>query len=118
MTKEPKFKVGDWLRVPKHKHIFQFTSTFKEDDIEFIADGYDEIYGQQGWTIDEVELWKPNVGEWCWFSGGCYGIPTVLKFLKQNSDTRYYGYLHDKFDLKVFSHCEPFIGELPSFIKD
>lgn len=98
------FKVGDWVRTP-NRDIFQI-----KHEIEL-----------SGWEITlggKAELWEPRAGEWCWFAGGCYGIPTVLRFLKRNSDTRYYGYLRDKFDFRVFSHCEPFIGELPSFLKE
>ena len=99
------FKVGDWVRVPKHKHIFQFTSTFEEDGIEYIADGYDDIYGQQGWTIDEVELWEPQVGEWI-----------VRKFTGNKAIIMQY--TTEERIIGKNPIVEPFIGTLPSFLKD
>mgnify|MGYP001773556401 CR=1 FL=1 len=106
------FKVGDWIRVPKHNHIFQFTSTFIEEGIEYISDGYDDIFGQQGWTIDEVEPWEPHEDEWCWYG---YELVQVLdstnlnliKICRQKSTS---------YEEINSSRLEPFIGKLPSFI--
>ena len=75
------------------------------------------------------ELWQPEVGEWCWFWNKCMDIdqsPRLAQFhliveeLQEPMDfpafyqTKYktikLGYLYD--------FCEPFIGQLPTFIKD
>lgn len=106
------FKAGDWIRVPNHNHIFQFTSTFTENGIEYMSDGYEDIFGQQGWTIDEVEPWEPKEGEWCWYG---YEIVQVIdnsnpiKVCRQESDS---------YEEVSVDKLEPFKGELPSFIKD
>ena len=111
------FKTGDWVRVPRDKHIFQFTSTFTNDGIKYIADGYDDFYDQQGWAEDEVELWKPQQGEWCWFKS-IQSFPVLVQFTGETFNDQ----------LKFKTHCgniwltpdeiEPCLGTLPSFIKE
>ena len=78
---------------------------------------------------DEVQLWQPKVGEWCWFWNKCMDIdqsPRLAQFhliveeLQKPMDfPAFYqikykatklGYLYD--------FCEPFIGQLPTHLKD
>lgn len=58
--------------------------------------------------------WAPEVGEWCWFWNAQAQAPVLGKFLK------YDGRLMPFFTMAndCFIFCEPFIGELPSHLKD
>lgn len=131
MNKEliTKYKVGDWIRAPKHNHIFQFSSTFIEEGIEYISDGYDDIYGQQGWTIDEVELWKPQSGEWVWINTREDTLPFIaclITQIKVDNTLVFTDYSYTtrgkRKDILIHPNelisLEPFIGELPSFLKE
>ena len=118
------FKVGDWVRVPKYNRIFEFVSTFTEDDTEYISDGYDEMHGPQGWAIDEVELWIPQPGEYVWFWK--MHNKELLYMFGKFSHHNQFGYTINEDDngsifsskLRYWDNCEPFINSLPSFIKD
>ena len=88
-------KVGDWL-VFEGKELFKAS---KEDLVSLVG--------------CDLELWEPKEGEWCWFTMSDGSKPLFGQFSgmykdKFTWDNRYY-----------FSDaCEPFIGELPSYIKD
>jgi hypothetical protein len=63
--------------------------------------------------------WQPQLGEWCWFwnvLNGAYEIPVLRKFVKMTEEGFY---LADNIVCDwAYTNCEPFIGELPSFIKE
>lgn len=99
-------KVGDWVRN-NNNEIFQL----------------EELHMWQKDLYSLVKLWRPAVGEWCWFDKNKLG-----KFWKKQG-TRNYWTLSDfvsisektkipSGDYFVSDYCEPFIGQLPSFIKD
>ena len=58
----------------------------------------------------EVELWHPKVGEWCWFWNQSDINLSISPHIGQ------YGNL--SYSLEFYDNCEPFIGQLPTFIKD
>lgn len=98
------FKVGDYVRVPEYNKCFKFKGTFEDEDgTIYIADGYDEIFGQQGWLETECELWQPKEGEWCWFYRKGEDVPYLRRFTIGN--------------IEDYPKCEPFIGELPSGVQ-
>jgi hypothetical protein len=111
-----KFKKNDWLRVPKHKHIFQFTSIFKDDGVTYISDGYNDIFGTQGWLFEEVELWQPKIGEYIIYSTTNFieDSFTVVK-VAEIIGTTIFTKNGSSIPIKI---CEPFIGELPSFLME
>jgi hypothetical protein len=83
------FKIGDWVREP-------------DGDIWKLDN---EV--EKGSYVDtDCELWQPRAGEWCWLVP-IFKTTEVHKLVKYNKEE------FDK-DMKF----EPFIGELPSFIKD
>lgn len=66
---------------------------------------------------EDVELWQPKEGEWCWFKDEKNTIGSLTQLVGIEEDGTYYGYsscgIPDK------APCvEPFIGELPTFLKD
>ena len=79
----------------------------------------------------KVEPWQPRAGEWCWFFTDKMQLDNVgilRKFTQMESDIEdndMFGCeptVSDKEEfesIKVFyKYCEPFIGNLPSFIKE
>ena len=88
------FKPGDWVHIPSlNTEPAQYRS-----DLCHLG----------------LELWKPKVGEWCWFWNVTnFDAPTLSKF---------YG-MQDKLfkctnsKQKLFTHCEPFIGQLPTSLR-
>ena len=95
------FKVGDWV-VGKHNknpiHIKDIGTTPTNSSVT--------INGT--FSVDQFTLWQPKEGEWCWFWNG-EGINSIDPFIARfNKCSR----------LNAFDYCEPFIGELPSFLKE
>ena len=64
-----------------------------------------------------LEHWHPKPGEYCWFlTCNCgYELGQFVETLS-NGNFRYR--LNRTNSLFNCSHCEPYIGNLPSFIKD
>lgn len=95
------FKPGDWVYIP----------SLNTEPVQYCSD-----LCHLG-----LELWQPTVGEWCWFyreqvnleyAGTHWAIPYLGrfgKFTEQGVQTI------EKF---CYSFCEPFIGQLPTSLKD
>lgn len=101
-------KAGDWVR-DKRIGMKRTIVQLKENCIALTNP---REYGTQ------YELWQPEEGEWCCFHNGTEQF-TVAKFQNHtdNTDTHFklvscYGKWTE-----IFKYCEPFIGELPSFLK-
>ena len=97
---EPKFKVGDWvMRDSNLKTIVQIVESDLEKNLHLKGLWY---------------KWRPQPGEWCWYG---YEIVQVLdccnldrtKICRQNSNS------YEEINV---ARLEPFIGTLPSIIKD
>ncbi len=93
-------KVGDWVRN-NNNEIFQL----------------EELHMWQKDLDSLVKLWRPDVGEWCWSKYD--GLVQILKI----TDERYivFPLSTSEKDCTIeyrLGGLEPFIGELPSFIKD
>lgn len=97
------FKVGDWVRVDGE--IKQY------DTSQFFCDKW----------YNNIELWYPNENDWCVFHNGfiedATNTFTVAKFQKFKDGKYPIVSCYGKFT-EVFKYCEPFIGELPTFLKD
>lgn len=117
--------VGDWIRTP-------------DDEVTQVLE-LDEIHGTQNKLsnghicfngfLKACELWQPKEDEWCWFWNNNEGHtdlgPRLAKFMFKIDElqspmdfpafhiTKYkpknYGYTYD--------FCQPFIGELPTYLK-
>ena len=116
------FKPGDWVKYKDQ----QDTTIYKV--INILSNGLIDI---EDTIVDkyDIELWQPKVGEWCWFWNKDMDTnqsPRLAQFhlmteeLQKPMDfpafyqTKYkatkLGYLYD--------FCEPFIGQLPTSLKD
>lgn len=98
-----KFKVGDWVRSKENKFDFSLVSIDTEKFYKALGSNFE----------DEWELWQPKQGEWCWYKDNLVRITNINE----------YGYIRaetatqmKQFDFESFKECEPFIGNLPSFI--
>lgn len=58
--------------------------------------------------------WQPKPGEWCWFWDSTDFPPCLGQFEEMN-DRKYRD--RDRENCN-WNYCEPFIGELPSYLKE
>ena len=122
-TAQSKFKVGDWVENSKSslRIIKQVTAVAEGCDTVTVGD---KKVGINVMLITDLKLWKPKPGEWCWFWSKSFPKPQLLPFRSyfRNSFystecgvTIFNGVLCE---CNYFDYCEPFIGQLPTFIKD
>jgi hypothetical protein len=103
---EPQFKVGDYVRYihansPKSLRISNINCRrYYFENAKIIL------------RIDEIEKWEPKEGEWCWFWDEHYTTAILAKFLEKTNE----GYFEHHSN--SFEYCEPFIGTLPTHLKD
>lgn len=93
------FKIGDWI---KHKVYIEAPMQINEVYKTAVHIKYNGIYDNT-----EVELWQPTVGEWVW-SKGSYTQAFIFKWTSA----------HVQAGIINYTNYEPFIGQLPTFIKD
>lgn len=98
-TRETKFKVGDWVRNKidiNEKQMVFGTREASNEEFEFLYFSNNKMG-----LLQDYELWQPEEGEF-----------VVRKFGNTS-------FIVGKFGTEGFTKdCEPFIGELPSFIKE
>ena len=99
------FKVGDWVI-----HNGQFKKVKSCGGYAVIFDDLRKTYCHQ----DSCVLWQPKPGEWCWFLDNSRE-PVLKQFLQMCPivPTNYIS----KQGL-ISGRVEPFIGELPTFLKE
>ena len=104
------FKPGDWVRhiafKSKHKCISINDGEFDDKVSVTNSHSFDNEF------MIDYELWQPKVGEWCWFWDENYTTAILAKFenISNGLFVEYHG--------NIFDYCEPFIGQLPTHIKD
>jgi len=103
---EPEFKVGDWVTCEMGG-----TKPYKiinETILKYCTNG----------SRKNVKLWEPQKGEWCWF----YELennPILARYNKFiNGEYEALAIDPNRRLLGHFGFCEPFIGQLPSFVKE
>lgn len=109
-----KFKVGDWIKSTKFTHMkpSQVQSIYKSNTRK------GDFGLKCGGTVNyssEVELWQPKEGEWCW-----YNKKYFIKVKNIKDEQIYFSSLDGMYinDWDYLCKFEPFIGELPTFLKD
>ena len=131
---EPKFKVGDWIvnsECPDSP--FQVSKYW----LDHIINTGRTIGGntEQTGDLKNFRPWQPQLGEWCWFyKGRPYNTPCLRKFITVIDDT--YIALNSQNSKHItptevpsfkkgisdsyvtYKNCEPFIGQLPSYLKE
>ena len=108
------FKVGDWVR---YKHL-EGDRNIRPQQIEAWT-GTDWGVNGNLCTSSDLVQWKPRKGEWCVFPYGANGF-CVSKFVEveYHADIKHTLALFENGMSFDILYCEPFIGELPSFIKE
>ena len=108
---------GDWVRVDGGT-----PHQFKKDDwvrhrttnkILYLDDGNNNVNnlcasGGYAYDASNLEPWKPQVGEWCWFWDWDRAIPHLDQFECMRREL-----LKPK-NGAPWKYCEPFIGDLPT----
>ena len=112
------FKVGDWVRIK--------TGTFEYDGTASISKGVKRLSKSDMWLFNEnhykcapdkyIEHWKPKPGEWCWFYNRGDAFPVLRQFVKMSEENLYLA--NNIVCDWAYEYCEPFIGGLPTLLKD
>lgn len=109
---EPKFKVGDWV-VHKSKGVCKIEKIPPSNE----PDDKNVWLGNKGACfINELELWGPKTDEFCWF-WNFTDMPTLEQFSKYHDLDDHLGN-YETLTTKLYYYCEPFIGQLPSYLKE
>ena len=118
---EPKFKVGDW--------VVEIHSTTKAQVLELFGNQIRVkfCYPDAIITTDSSDFipWVPKKGDWCWFwdydNQPAIGKSNGVTPSSENCDF-YMGNTSHPYNIphlfQGFVFCEPYIGQLPSVIKD
>ena len=107
--KEPKFKVGDWvIHNGKYKRVTK------------AVDGYIDSLDNEVAVImkeESLELWEPEDGKYFWYKNDLvkfHETQTNLGLLLESARGCSYYPAEKNFE----DYCEPFIGKLPSNLKE
>lgn len=109
------FKVGDWVRHKENNNIYQvkgFSIHGQTKGFLQVPDEYNLL------PSSECELWQPKEDEWCWIGKNLSKIVAHDRdgyFTCLTSSGTYTAYMKLEY---IYEIAEPFIGELPSFIKE
>ena len=108
---EPKFKVGDWVvnKTSKQRIVKKITSTHGDT----VTVGDTEV-GINVMLINDLELWQPKAGDWCWFWDSDNFPPKLRQFKRLILSNRY---KYESCQGLVYLYCEPFLGQLPTTLK-
>lgn len=130
---EPKFKAGDWIRQVK-SNFSDYSRICKivdcvENNLYSVETNIFDIDCINN-TDESFELWQPKPNEWCWFWNEPSDIPILAKlisieyFLEKPTEYKIKtpSYIsetvHSCMTYMYFKNCEPFIGQLPTILKD
>lgn len=99
------FKVGDWVRHQRLKTIHKVLAINCGEFDDKICVSNSPTFDQE--FMNDYILWEPKVGEWVW-STGSYTQAFIFQWTLS----------HSQLGLKNYTNYEPFIGELPTYLKD
>ena len=112
------FKVGDWVRSKSFENDGNKELLIKKLKVQQQVDFVNKY--QEEW-----EFWKPQEGEWCWFyfsesvsDHNCLTLGKFIGFRNKESNALFLEYYDTDNNIFASDMCEPFIGNLPSFIKE
>ncbi len=121
---EPKFKVGDFVRVtPKSNRAITNSGTTEFTGIIRVIDKYNlcnikGIDNTDWFESDDIQLWTPVKDEWCWFWDKCTPHrPTLRQYDIFPEEYGEENMFHDS-EQNPFDFCEPFLNSRPSYLKD
>lgn len=106
---EPKFKVGDWLIEIHSGSYAKVLEVFTQEVRVKLYDCNSIITTEN----TDFKLWEPKEGDICWFWNKSNIYPRLATFINESLGSYYADTSNDGFDF-----CEPFIGQLPSYLKE
>ena len=117
------FKVGDWVRVTADVNRPSYICKIKSishswNPCEQSHNGPLCINGSLV-PLPDVTAWTPQPDEWCWFWDYDKDNPRLAQYRKM-SHTQFEAKCNDFENYEILGHynfCEPFLGELPSFLQ-
>jgi len=110
---KPEFKVGDWIVIKdKPYKIVTVYGPSSGDLYGKVAYANPVTKGAVLVDISSIKLWEPQPDEWCWFWDDVDDSALVLEKYIDLTNTGLY-----KTDGYNWGKCEPFIGELPTYVK-
>lgn len=120
------FKVGDWVRNIKYTNCVFKIKSFDKAVSTTEYDSANGYYGDEsrGAMLEDLKPWTPQPGEWCWFwTNGGKVLPGILRVVHDGRyfyDSPFINTTHEVvgFDRYGAQYCEPFIGQLPSWVKE
>lgn len=112
-----KFKVGDWITIEGTLPDDKFKLTKEE------VDGGEILLAHFSFPEETWKHWKPRAGEWCWFWDNNFNFPEcrqpmLFQFSHIANNGQYFNLSICSDNSHPYENCEPFIGTLPSFIKN
>ena len=114
---EPKFKVGDWL-IEIHSNSYAKVLDVFTQEVRVKLYDCNSIITTEN---TDFKLWQPQLGEWCWFWNKDR-LPTVAKLAEicNDGNRKYFAIMPNKPHPLggYYENCEPFIGQLPSYLKE
>ena len=95
------FKPGDWIQCTYANGARSVAQVVSETSVKEAGKVYPT-------TLDSDWIaWQPKVGEWVW-SKGSYTQAFIFKWTSS----------HEQAGIPNYTNYEPFIGQLPAFLKD
>ena len=94
------FKVGDWIVEPNGNKV-----------------RLNEVPEPGSYYAEDCVLWQPLPNEWCWFWDHEDSLILLQKFVKHDVKNTFRATDLAGFEFN-YAHCEPFIGQLPNFLKE
>ena len=94
-------KAGLWIRDPMGT-----VSQLHNSSLGLCSGSY--------YSFEDCILWEPKDGEWCWF----WNDGTSLQIGKFSHMFGKDYAMHDELGFDTFQHCEPFLGKLPTTLRE
>ena len=112
---QQQFKIGDYV-VLQNENTYRILNVSTTGN-NILLDTNEYPASDNWWSTSSCKPWQPKEGEWCWFwnsSLGIWFISTLKDFGEYNNSIQY----RCNSVYYICEKCEPFIGELPSSLKD
>ena len=115
---EPQFKVGDWVTTPaKLKNDGDEIRILGRVQADLTIEVFETSFVFYTASLEKAEPWQPKPGEWCFDKK--YGFVQVKTVYSNKVECKSYeDYSKSWYRSINCYNLEPFIGTLPTFIKD
>ena len=99
---------------PIRVQFLKYEATYTGNGQLYLGDKTPMLYHAKPEII--APKWQPEPNQWCWFWDSIEFEPCLSRFLEMNG--RMNGRKYRDTERRNWSYCEPFIGELPSYLKE